>query len=482
MPLDDIGNGGDRHPNLLNPYLNGPFAPIENEITALELEVVGEIPKDFAGAYYRNGPNPLSPPNSMHHWFDGDAMVHAIYFENGKAEYRNRYIQTDDFKADKDSKIKRGGIFHPGVEEGGANVYKDTASTDIICHAGEMMGLWYISGAPVRLDPRTLDTIGTETFSGKLPNNISAHSKTDLKTGELLFFDYALYEPWYSFGVVSKDNELTHFTQIELPGPRLPHDMAMTENHVVLMDLPIVFTEHGMRQKMWHIHQDEKLPTRFGVLPRYGRGDDIRWFSFDPCYIYHVVNAWEDGDEIVLTACKMVENNLPLDQQYGPYAAMVNVLALRAVLTKWRMNLKTGETHEEQMDDTISEFPVVNLGYMGRKGRYSYHVAIPDLPTQLFDGLIKYDLHTGAGVRHAFAKNTFGSEPAFAPRENASAEDDGYVVTFVVDTETGASEALIIDAQNFSDAPLARVKIPQRVPLGFHGTWANAWEMKAPSV
>ena len=120
-----------------------------------------------------------------------------------------------------------------------STVYKDTANTDIVMHDGELLALWYISGQPVRLDSRTLETIRTETFAGKLPNNVSAHSKVDLNTGEFLFFDYALYEPWYSFGIVDKDNRLTHFTQIEMPGPRLPHDMAITENYAILMDLPL---------------------------------------------------------------------------------------------------------------------------------------------------------------------------------------------------------------------------------------------------
>ena len=261
--------------NDLNPYVQGPYAPVANEITAETLDVIGEIPKDFSGAYFRNGPNPQLPPQDMHHWFDGDGMLHAIHFENGKASYRNRYVKSRDFGADN----SKTGIFKPAADAG-QTVYKDTANTDIVCHNGELMALWYISGRPVRLNPDTLETIGEENFGGALPNNISAHSKVDLNTGEFLFFDYALYEPWYSFGVASPDNELVHFTKIELPGPRLPHDMAITENYAVLMDLPVIFTEQGMKNRVWHIHHDEKLPTRFGVLPRKGRGDEIKWFEF----------------------------------------------------------------------------------------------------------------------------------------------------------------------------------------------------------
>jgi carotenoid cleavage dioxygenase len=465
--------------NLLNPYLQGAYAPVKEEITATELKVTGEIPKDFAGAYYRNGPNPYNSPKGMHHWFDGDGMLHAIYFENGKAEYRNRYVRSADFVAETKGELEKKGIFYPAKENASTTGYKDTANTDVVMHNGELMALWYISGQPVRLDPRTLETVRTETFNGDLPKNVSAHSKVDLTTGEFIFFDYALYEPYYSYGVVDANNQLRHFTQIDMPGPRLPHDMAITENYSILMDLPIVFTEQGMQHKVWSIHNDESLPTRFGVIPRHGTGDQIKWFEFPGCYIYHVINAWEEGDEVVMYCCKMIDNGRDMPTKFGPYAPMVDVLALRAVVTKWTMNLKTGACKEEQIDDAINEFPTVNLGMVGHKTQFSYHASIPDTETQVFDGILKYDLASGTYVRHEFGGHRFGSEPAFAPRFNAQSEDDGYVISFVSDADTGGSKALILDAQNLSDKPVAEIEIPQRIPLGFHGTWANATEFAA---
>jgi carotenoid cleavage dioxygenase len=465
--------------NDFNPYIRGPYAPVIKEVTALDLKVTGEIPRDIHGGYYRNGPNPLARPTDMHHWFDSDGMLHGVYFENGKAEYRNRFIRTSDFEADRQGMLNKSGIMHPAIFDNSTTCFKDTANTDIICHNGELMALWYVSGQPVRLDPRTLETLRTETFGGKLPKNVSAHSKVDLNTGEFVFFDYQLYDPFYSFGIVSKNNELTHFTDIELPGPRLPHDMGLTENYAILMDLPVVMTDAAIKNKTWNIHFDPKLNTRFGVIPRNGQGTVIKWFEFSPCYIYHVVNAWEEGDEVVMYACKFVDNGRPLDRRFGPYATMVDVLALRAELACWRMNMKTGATKEYIVDQTISEFPVVNLSYTGRKTRYSYHATIPDTSTQLFDGLIKYDLETGSNETHKFPANCFGSEPAFVPRENPRSEDDGYVVTFITNAVEETSSLLILDAQNITAKPLAEVHIPQRVPLGFHGTWASHAEMNA---
>jgi carotenoid cleavage dioxygenase len=333
-----------------------------------------------------------------------------------------------------------------------------------------LLAHWYISGQPVAVDLATLDTIGPEDFGGALPRNVSAHSKVDPVTGEFVFFDYALYEPKMSFGTVSADNRLTHFQEVDLPGPRLPHDMGLTENYVILHDLPVVFTNSAIRNRMWQIHVADQ-PARFGVAPR--RGGAVKWFEFPTSYIYHVINCWEEGDEVVMAACKMVPNGYTPDPaSYGAYAPMVTVLALRAQPFLWRMDLKTGEGRETRLDDQLSEFPVVNLDFAGRRTRWSYHVVMDDHVLQRFSALRKYDLSTGRSERHDFPTGVYGSEPAFAPREGASDEDDGYVVSLVT-SGAGASEVHVLDARNFAAPPLARVKLPQRVPAGFHGTWSN---------
>ena len=300
----------------------------------------------------------------------------------------------------------------------------------------------------------------------------------DPETGEFLFFDYSLYEPWMSFGVVSPKSELTHFAKIDLPGPRLPHDMGFTENYVILHDLPVVFTESGLRNGMWQI-KTEQRGARFGVVPRNGTNDDVKWFETDPCYLYHVANSWEEGDEVVMVACRMVPNNFDPDPAHGQFASMVNVMALHAYAWEWRMNMKTGEITSRQLDDRLSEFPAINQDYAGRKTRYSYHVAMAHERLQRFEGLIKYDLETGEKQEYLFEDGQGGSEPVFAPRTGAKDEDDGYVITFVTHTETGESEVLILDAKKFADGPIARIPLPSRVPAGFHATWADGDKIAA---
>jgi len=233
----------------INPYLNGIYTPTTQETTVIDCNVEGEIPRDLFGSYCRNGPNPVRTPTNLHHWFDGDGMIHNVYFENGKVEYRNQYIRTDDFKKKLAGKLDAGGVLLPANRSRDL-VYQDTANTDLVFHNGSLMALWYVSGKPVRVDARTLETIRDEDFGGKLPRFVSAHGKVDTVTGDFAFFDYALYEPWMTYGIVDKNNVLTNFQRVELPGPRLPHDMGLTENYVILHDLPVVFSEQGMRKNL----------------------------------------------------------------------------------------------------------------------------------------------------------------------------------------------------------------------------------------
>ncbi|MFN3592562.1 MAG: carotenoid oxygenase family protein [Thermaurantiacus sp.] len=459
-------------PNARNPYVQGFYAPVGAEVTALDLPVIGDLPQELSGLHVRNGPNPRHHPRHPHHWFDGDGMFHAIRFRDGKAEYRNRWLRTRDFLADDEGgegACGADGVLVPFRREAGGPPYRDTANTDVVAHAGRLLGLWYVSGMPVAVDPETLDTIGTEDFGGALPRHVSAHSKVDPATGELVYFDYALFEPWMAIGTVSSQGRLTHHARIDLPGLRLPHDMGLTENYQILHDLPVVYSEAGLRQRLWRITFRDQ-PARFGVVPRTGTNADIRWYETDPCYIYHVVNCWEEGDEVVMIACRMVPNNHALNPAWGDFAPMVNVLKLCAVPVEWRMNLATGACTQRQLDDRIGEFPVVNLDMTGRKTRWSYHVAMAPDELMRFEAYLKYDLETGASTEHRLPPGWAGSEPAFAPRPGATQEDDGWLVSFVTSPE-GTSEVQVVDARDFASPPVARIPLPQRVPAGFHGTW-----------
>ena len=469
-----------RIPPSNNPFLTGLFAPVNREITADELPVIGEIPKDLEGVYLRNGPNPTLEPRGRYHWFDGDGMVHAVAFRDGKATYRNRWLRTAGFVTEQEA----GHAIWPGLMDrpdpsmprgSGSDAWlKDTANTDLVFHNGYALALWYQCGLPYKLDARTLDTRGVENFGGGLRRTVSAHAKVDEHTGELLFFDYATTPPFMTYNVISAKGELVHYSAIDLPGPRLPHDMAITEHYSILMDLPLFWDPQLLPQHIHKVTYYPELPSRFAVLPRYGGNDDVKWFEATPCFIYHVINSWEEGDEIIMDACRVVEPRPQSASGEGALARMQAFLRLEAQLWRWRFNLKTGAVKEEQLDEAKTEWPTMNRQRLGRKSRYAYNAYVPK-----FNGLVKYDIDRGTSEEHLFGPGRIGSEAPFAPRRNAKDEDDGYVVSFIADANTNTSEVLILDAKSFSSEPVARVPLPQRVPVGFHALWVPGTKLWA---
>ena len=460
----------ERLETVPNPYLEGPFAPIDTEIT-VECTVIGELPDDLSGVYVRNGSNPKYPPPGRYHWFDGDGMVHALQFENGRAVYRNRYIATEALATEVHAgeAIWSGVNEHPNFSHPGGP-FKDTANTDLVFHRGRLLALWWLGGPCYEIDLPSLETVGRFDFDGALPS-LTAHPKLDSLTNELMVFDYDLVPPYLTYGVVGADGTLTHRTEVDLPGPRLLHDLAITEHHTILMDFPLMWDPALLAQGRTKVTFRTDLPARFGVIGRHDAGDRVRWFEAESCYMYHTINAWESGDEIVLVGCRIDNPLRDGDRERVPH---IDVLRLEPFLHEWRFNLVTGAVRERALDDVMTEFPRMDNRVLGRPSRYAYNPRIAAAPELLFDGFLKYDTTTGESETHAYADGCFGGETVFAPRAGASeANDDGYVLTFVTDAATGDSEVIVVDARRASDEPVCRVRIPQRVPIGNHSWWID---------
>lgn len=450
-----------------SPYLLGSYAPVDKEVEGSCELIAGEVPRDLFGVLVRNGPNPRFEPKGRYHWFDGDGMLHAFHIENGTVSYRNRWVRTRGLEKEEAAGTALWGGIMDSIKGNPGPPYKDTANTDVVFHRGAVYPFWYLCGSAYRVDPKTLETTGRDDFGGTYKGVMSAHSKVDERTGDLLFFDYGPIAPYMHFGIIDAEGKMTKRVPVELPGPRLPHDLALTDDYGIVMDLPIVFDTTAMMQGRWKTSFDRNLPARFALVPRKGDGA-VRWFEAEPCYMYHSVNAWQEGDEVVLVGCRVAEPFQEPRPEEGPYAVMMATLRISAALHEWRFDLKTGKTKERALDDRNAEFPTFDRRTIGRKTRFSYNVLIGAEPTVYFDGVAKYDLSTGKSDALVFGPGRRGSESPFAPRVGSTEEDDGYVLSIVHDEREDRSELWIIDAKDVARGPVARLRVPQRVPLGFH--------------
>lgn len=463
------------------PYLSGPWTPLAEEVDADDLEVVeGQIPTDIDGMYLRNTQNQIHQPKARFHPFDGDGMLHKIDLRNGKARYQNRWIRTRGFIAEQEAQRslyssllepvslaeRRGACCHPGI--------KDASSTDVVIHAGTVLTSYYQCGEGYRLNPETLETIGLEPWTPI--DGISAHTKIDERTGELLFFNYSLHAPYMHYGVVDRHNKLQHYVPVPLPGPRLPHDMHFTRNFAILNDFPVFWDPELLKKNIYAVRFYPNMKSRFAIMPRRGTPDQIRWFEAAPTYVLHWINAYEEGDEVILDGY-FQEDPTPKTHDSAPpgYEHMMGFLdlhALRSRLHRWRFNMKTGQTKEERLSDETIEFGTMNQTYGGEPYRYCYS-AKGAKGMFLFTGLMKHDLKTGQNWTVDLAPGEYASESPFAPRVGAKDEDDGYVITFTINEAKGRSECLLIDSKKFAEGPVCRILLPHKICSGTHSVWSS---------
>ncbi|MEP1230536.1 MAG: carotenoid oxygenase family protein [Litorimonas sp.] len=426
-------------------WMQGNFGPVVEEVTSNSLKVTGEIPKELNGRYFRNGANPRVSTSSD--WFLGEGMIHGVEIQNGKANwYRNRYIQTPLLKEDV---MTREAMRIPG---------NSLANTHVVGHAGKVLALQEMH-APYELT-NDLETIGSYDFGGKLKRNMTAHPKICPKTGEMLFFGYGVMPPYLTYHRVSVSGELVQSEEIDVKAATMVHDFAITENYAIFLDLPMLWDMKKFLEPGIPVSYDESYGARIGVMPRQGSSDDVRWFEISPCYIYHTMNAYEFGEEIVFTAPKLVGyTSVGMDNPPIPK------------LNQWIINLKTGKVKEIQVDDLGVDFPEVPPSHVGQPFRFGYAMEFETTGMPWGLGYHKYDLVSGDRTSYRFKNGRTGGEACFIAAENAKSEDDGYLMTYIHDPEDNKSELVIFSAKQLEDGPLCRIHLPVRVPAGFHGSW-----------
>ncbi len=451
-----------------SPFLSGLMTPVTDERDDQDLEVVGSIPAGLSGMFVRNGPNPQFAPSGKYHPFDGDGMIHAVYFEDGRVRYRNRWVESKGLLMER----RRGESLYGGlaefrmpepdvVAEGG--MIKNAGNTQTVRHAGRILALLEAC-LPTELN-RDLDTIGELDFGGKLTSPCTAHPKIDPVTGEMLFFGYSPFPPYVRYHVVSAAGELVHSADIDIPNPIMMHDFAVTENYAVFLDSPAIFDAAALVSGGPMMRWDPSAGTRIGVLPRRGNGDDIRWFDVDNQYVVHFFNAWDDGDHLEIRAPRFgaMPGAFDFDDPTGKEAPMP---------WSWSIDLAAGTVRDAQTDDRGGEFPRVNDDLATRPTRYLYNCMARTWEFEFeFHGVVKYDTATGSATERFYDASEVSGEHVFAPNPAGTAEDDGWLLSFVIDRATDTTDLVILDAQDIAGEPVARVRMPRRVPIGFHANW-----------
>ncbi len=444
----------DAPTNKLPWHLRGNYAPVFDELTLTDLEVQGSIPSELTGLYVRNGANPKSGKSP--HWFFGDGMLHGLRIDGGKASwYRNRYVRTPKLAGDDIPMLDENFAFDRTAS---------AANTHVIHHAGRILCLEE-AHFPYEVDG-LLDTVGAHTFGGQLNTAMTAHPKVCPETGEMLFFGYGQLPPYLTYHRVNAAGELVQSTEIPVKGPTMMHDFVTTRNYTIFMDLPVIFDLDLAMTGSMPFRWDDDYGARIGVMPRAGSADDVQWFDIDPCYVFHPMNAFERDGSIVIDVGRFRTLWRQGSSDFDEFAN----------LYQWDLSLSTGTVRERALDDRPAEFARVADDRVGLPYRYGYMAATrPADGSGLADTrLLKYDHATGSCEEHNYGAGRRPGEGVFVAdpsRVAGGQEDAGWVMNYVYDESTDTSDLVIVDSTNFSGPPVATVKLPVRIPFGFHGSW-----------
>ena len=462
-----------RRESEVNAFLQGNFAPWRMEGVAEDLEVTGRIPHELAGTYYRNGPNPAFEPPGRYHWFDGDGMIHAITLADGRAHYRNRYVLSAGLK---EERAAGRGLFSGllDIDPSEAPRFKNTGNTNIVWHAGRLLALME-AAFPTRMEPRTLETLGELDFDGRLAGAMTAHPKMDPETGEMLFFGYSPFPPHLQYHVADREGRLVRSEVIDVAWPSMMHDFAITKDHVIFILCPLVFSFENLAKRGGVFSWEPERGTRLGVMPRSGGNADVKWFETEASYVFHPMNAFAEGDAIVLDVARYGRLDF-MSPQAAANPSWRDENAAR--MHRWRIDLRAGGVKSTPLDDIVTEFPRVDERRLGRRHRFGYTVArepeLNDGAQPVWTAVKKYDLERGTAETRRFGAENGVGEPLFVPRGEGAAEDDGWVLVLAYDHARNTSDFHILDARNVRGEPVAVVHLPHRVPYGFHGNWVAA--------
>lgn len=479
-------------------YFTGLNAPVGEEVSLTGLPVEGTLPPEVRGSFYRAVPDPAYPPKFENdHTLSGDGMVSRLSFnDDGTADFAIRFVETARYLAEREAGHARFGKYrNPFTDDADVQgVDRTVANTTPVWHAGRML-MAKEDGRPYRVDPKTLETLGSYDFGGALKSEtMTAHVRIDPATKELFFYGYeanGLASKTVSYCVVGPDGALKSEQWFDAPYCAMMHDFTISENYALFPIYPTTADLERLKAGGEHWHHEQETDSWLGVMPRYGDVSEIRWFKGPKgVHSYHMMNAWEDEAGMLhFDACLNSTNAFAFIRE--PSGIHLQPWEVQGALTRWTVDPKAdGGAVTETVIGPPGDFPVIPATSQGRPYDHGWMLTMnpelqgPPLPGgpvgAMFNLLLRLDMRGGPPQALALPPMAGFNEPVHVPANDPAHE--GWLV-MIVDQQIGEDQFLhqawVLDAGNVAAGPVAKVTIPHRLRPQVHGWWVPQVELDA---
>jgi len=457
-----------------SPFLSRGFAPIGMECDYSHLSIEGEVPKELRGSFYRIGPNPQFPPRGNYNPLNGDGMVHVFHLRDGRVSYRNRWVRTQQWNLEHAAGralFSTSGILRDNDPSVAQLRTDGVANTNLVWHAGRLLALEEGHG-PIEISPMSLETIGKWSFAGKLSRNMTAHPKVDGDSGEMVFFAN------FPGGRISSDlelyfadatGELVGSRTLSGPFPALIHDFAVTEDFIIVAFCPVTVSIKRAMAGAPPIAWEPELGTHVGLTRRNDGSEETRWFTGKACMAWHSMNAFNEGNRVVVDVCEQEVAVFPLAD-----GSSTDPRRATQLLTRWEFDWNgPGRFSQETLSEERCEYPRCDERRLGRSYRYGFVACLggPGSDDIFHRGIARFDHATRRMQVYSAGACCAVAEPVFVQKKTDAREGEGYLLTNIFDENRNASHLAIFDAEEVERGPIARAHLDHRVPVGFHGVW-----------
>jgi carotenoid cleavage dioxygenase-like enzyme len=474
-----------------SPYYLG-FSTLDRETSIQDLPVHGALPSWLGGTLLRTAPAKFEVGDrSYNHWFDGLAMLHAFTFSGGRVSYANRYLRSQSYReAMEKGKISRGefatnprrtlfervaDFFDPKLTDN-CNVSVNKLSDKIVAFTETRL--------PIQFDPETLETLDIYDYNNgpgdRLPGQISiAHPHFDFERGchYSYVLDFGRQSTYRLFSIEADTGRQAVLANIPVKRPAYMHSFGMTEHYLVLTEFPLVVNPLklllGGKPFIRNYDWEPERGVRFHIVDK-KTGRVVKETRSDAFFAFHHVNAFEKDDVIFVDIVAYPDPTI-IDQLYLRRLRSAEPVTAAGKLTRFSVDLNgRSEVMEQLLFKTHLELPRIN--YRRRAGQpYRFLFCAGneanDGNADFIDNIVKIDLDADA-VRTWYAAGCFPGEPVFVAAPDARQEDDGLILSVVLDVQEGRSFLLVLDASTWEER--ARAEVPHHIPFGFHGNFFAA--------